>query len=101
MKRPGNKSSEKGSEKIYQLIIKESAVKQLSKIPKQFVEKIDELIQSLIKNPRPTGCKKLQGYDKVYRVRYSDYRVVYSIEDKKLIVEIIQIGNRKDIYDKL
>lgn len=101
MKKPESKSSERESKKSYQLIIKEKAIKQLSKIPKKFAEKIDELIQSLIQNPRPTGCKKLQGYDNVYRVRYTDYRVLYSVEDKKLIIEIIQIGNRKEVYDKL
>ena len=83
------------------LIIKERAAKQLLKIPQPFAAKIDELIQGLTKNPRPAGCKKLQGYDKVYRVRYSDYRVVYSIKDKELIVEIIQVGDRKEIYNNL
>jgi mRNA interferase RelE/StbE len=89
------------SKKVYEIAFKEKAVKQLSKIPTKFAEKIDELIQSLTLNPRPSGCKKLQGYENIYRVRYSDYRVLYSIEDKKLVIEIIQIGNRKEIYDKL
>ncbi|MDB5284796.1 MAG: addiction module toxin, RelE/StbE family [Bacteroidota bacterium] len=101
MKKPGNESSEKRSERLYQVVIKERAVKQLSKIPKKFARKIDEIIQSLAQEPRPIGCKKLQGYDDVYRMRFSEYRIVYLITDTKLIVEIIQIGNRKDIYDKI
>ncbi len=55
----------------------------------------------LSSNPRPKGCKKLQGYDNVYRVRYSDYRIVYTVNDDVLVVEIIHIGNRKDVYDRL
>ena len=101
IKKQEKKFSEKENEKVYQIIIRDRAVKQLSDIPRKFAEKLDELIQSLILNPRPAGCKKLQGYDNVYRVRYSDYRVVYSIEEKNLIVEIIQIGIRKEIYNKL
>ncbi|MBX3164354.1 MAG: type II toxin-antitoxin system RelE/ParE family toxin [Bacteroidetes bacterium] len=99
MKKPENKSSAKQSEQRYKVVIKERALKQLSKIPKKFAEKIDALIRSLAENPRPSGCKKLQGYANAYRVRYSDYRIVYTIEDNKLIVDVIQIGDRKDVYD--
>jgi mRNA interferase RelE/StbE len=101
MKKPENKSSEKGNKGLYQLIIKEKAIKQLSRIPAKFAAKIDELIQQLASEPRPAGCKKLQGYENVYRVRYSDYRVLYIINDNNLIIEVIQIGNRRDVYDKL
>jgi mRNA interferase RelE/StbE len=101
MKKRENKFSSKKSEQPYRLVIKERALKQLSKIPKKFAIKIDELILSLAENPRPVGCKKLQGYEDAYRVRYSDYRVVYTIQDDLLIVDVIQIGNRKDVYDRL
>jgi mRNA interferase RelE/StbE len=99
--KPESKSSEKGNKRIYQLIIKDKAVKQLSMIPAKFAEKIDILIQSLAVDPRPLNCKKLQGYESVYRVRLADYRVLYTIADEKLTVEVIQIGNRKDVYNKL
>ena len=101
MKKQENNSSKKGDKHPYQIIIKERAVKQLSKIPRKFVLKIDELIQSLSLEPRPLNCKKLQGYDNLYRVRFTDYRVLYMVDDGKLIIEVIQIGNRKDVYDKL
>ena len=100
-KKQEKRSSAKLNNHAYHLIIRNRAVKQLAEIPRKFAEKIDELIQSLVSNPRPAGCKKLQGYDNVYRVRYADYRVVYSIEDQELVIEIIQIGNRKEIYNKL
>jgi mRNA interferase RelE/StbE len=101
MKKQENKSSKKEDNRAYKIIIKDKAIKQLSKIPKKFAIKIDELIQSLSFEPRPANCKKLQGYDNFYRVRFADYRVLYMIEDHALIVEVIQIGNRKDVYDKI
>lgn len=101
MKKQENKFSEKGNKMHYKIVIKERVLKQLSDIPKKFAEKIDKLILSLAENPRPAGCKKLQGYTNTYRVRYSDFRIVYTIDDNVLIIDIIQIGNRKDIYDRL
>jgi mRNA interferase RelE/StbE len=55
-------------------------------------------IKSLADNPRPDGCKKLKGVDSVYRIRINDYRVVYSIIDQCLIIQVIKIGHRKEIY---
>lgn len=84
----------------YKLKIKPSAVKELEKIPKKDLQKLTEKIQSLSINPRPHGCEKLSGQEK-YRLRKGIYRIVYSIEDGVLIVCVIKIGHRKDIYKKL
>ena len=100
MKKQENKSSKKENRTAYQIIIKEKAIKQLSKIPTKFALKIDALIQLLASEPRPVNCKKLQGYEDIYRVRFGDYRVVYRIDDNHLIIEVVQIGNRKDVYNK-
>jgi len=84
---------------MYTIIISESAFKELKKIQKVYVNKIQIAIDRLSENPRPVGCKKLQGTNEnLYRIRIGDYRVVYSIEDKIKIVDIRQIGHRKDIY---
>ena len=61
MKKQENKSSKKGDKRLYQIIIKERAIKQLSKIPQKFAVKIDELIQSPAAEPRPANCKKYRG----------------------------------------
>ena len=53
---------------------------------------------SLGDNPRPVGCKKFRGMEDVYRVRVGNYRVLYRVKDNELIVLIITIGDRKDIY---
>ncbi len=49
--------------------------------------------------PRPPGCKKLKGYKDQWRVRVGDYRVVYTIDDQKLLVEVTRIRHRRDVYE--
>ena len=62
-------------------------------------KKIAFAIYDLESNPPPSGCKKLVGYDDIYRIRVGDYRVIYTINDNVLIVEIIKVGTRQSIYD--
>ncbi len=81
----------------YSVRIKPSAVKELEAIPAKDRRRIATKIQALGNNPRPVGCEKLAGHDK-YRIRQGNYRVLYTIEDDVLIVTIIAIGNRRDIY---
>ena len=81
----------------YKIEIKKSAVKELSKLPKKELTKIVDKIQSLSDEPRPDGCKKLSG-DEKYRIRIGSYRVLYSIEDDVLIVYVVKVGHRKEIY---
>lgn len=59
---------------------------------------IENAIDSLAEEPRPHGCKKLQGTENQWRIRVGNFRVIYSIFDKQLIIEIIQIVNRRDAY---
>ena len=81
----------------YNVRIKLSAVKELEAIPAKGRRRIATKIQALASNPRPVGCEKLAGHDK-YRIRQGNYRVLYTIEDDVLIVTVIAIGNRRDIY---
>jgi mRNA interferase RelE/StbE len=82
----------------YTIEFKNSAVKELHKLPNIEVARIANLIESLSKNPRPSGCKKLKVYANLWRVRSGDYRIIYSIEDQILVVEILEVVNRKDAY---
>jgi mRNA interferase RelE/StbE len=85
----------------YRILIKASAAKEIEKIRTQKDRRrIVKRIRSLADDPRPRGCEKLTGQDR-YRVRQGKYRIVYSIEDDKLIVHIIKIGDRKGIYRNL
>lgn len=82
----------------YKLSISSSAEKKLKKIPKKDLVKVIEKIQSLSINPLPEGCRKLSGEENVYRVRQGNYRIIYEIENKKLIILVLKIGHRKDVY---
>lgn len=55
-------------------------------------------IDGLAENPRPPGCVKLQGGDELFRVRVGDYRIVYQIQDAVLVVLVVQVGHRREIY---
>ena len=83
---------------MYQLVIDRSAQKQLGKIPPPHFNRIIKAINNLADNPRPTGCKKLTGRSG-YRIRIGNYRIIYNIDDKILIVFVIDAGHRKNIYD--
>lgn len=82
----------------YQITITRTAQKQLDKLPDPVAGILIEAIQELSSNPRPHGCKKLKGRNG-YRIRRGDFRVIYDIYDKRLVVEVIAIGNRQDIYE--
>lgn len=83
---------------IYQVLVEKRIEKQIARIPQKDYLKIKEAILSLAKNPRPLGFKKLSAREG-YRIRVGDYRVIYQIEDQRLLVIILSVGNRKDIYN--
>lgn len=80
---------------------KHSARKELKKLDRSIISKIIPAIESLIENPFPVGIKKLYGSEHTYRMRVGDYRIVYSVHGQILIVEIIGVGHRKEVYKKL
>ena len=82
---------------LYRVIVKESVSKDLKKIPKKDVIRILSAIRTLAENPRPPQSKKLSGQDR-YRLRQGSYRILYSIEDDLLIVCVVKVGNRRDVY---
>jgi mRNA interferase RelE/StbE len=82
----------------YKVSIKRSAVKEIEAIPqKKERQRIIRRIGQLAEDPRPPGSKKLSGNDK-YRVRRGSYRIVYSIEDNELIVVVVKVRHRKNVY---
>jgi mRNA interferase RelE/StbE len=83
----------------YQIRILPAAEKSLSKLPKKMQLRIQGVITVLASNPLPPVAKKLVGRDS-YRLRVSDYRIVYSIHENILTVKIISIGHRREIYKR-
>lgn len=82
----------------YSLFIKPSAVKEIESLPtKRERQRIVRRIQQLAEDPYPPGCKKLSGRAR-YRIRQGEYRMIYSIEKDELVVFVIKIGRRKQVY---
>ena len=82
----------------YQITLTKRAIKALGKINDPYYSNIKEAIYSLADNPRPSGHIKLKGRDG-YRIRVADYRIIYDIFDDLLLVNVIDLGHRKDIYE--
>jgi mRNA interferase RelE/StbE len=82
----------------YTVLILPSAQKQLSKLPDAVATRIEEKLLELEHDPRPPGCKKLRGRD-AWRIRIGDYRAIYEINDGRLIVTVITIGHRREVYE--
>ena len=85
---------------FYKIQFRESVYKDLRQIPQNDIKKIFKRIGSLVAEPRPYGCEKLTGQER-YRVRQGNYRIIYSIQDKELVIWIVKIGHRKDIYHQI
>ncbi|HEY7671784.1 MAG TPA: type II toxin-antitoxin system RelE/ParE family toxin [Gammaproteobacteria bacterium] len=81
----------------YEVVVKRSVAKDLRAFPKQDVKRVLARIRALAEDPRPPGCEKLSGRDR-YRVRQGVYRIVYEIADAQLIVLVVKIGHRRDVY---
>ena len=84
----------------YRVIFKPSADRQLRKLPVDVQRRIVGDVESLARNPRPAGVVKLTGDENLWRIRIGDYRVVYEIHDDRLMVLVLRVANRKDVYRK-
>ena len=83
----------------YEIVFKRSVYKDLKAIPKSDIARILKRIDALADDPRGTGCEKLSGQEKC-RVRQGVYRIVYEIEDDRLIVTVVKVGHRGQVYDR-
>ena len=84
---------------MYSVIVSKSAKKTLSKLPNEVVKKILDALDDLVEEPRPMGYIQLKGRGG-YRIRVGNYRVIYDINDDELLILVVEIGNRKEIYKK-
>ena len=82
----------------YQVTFARSARRELEGLPINIAARILDKIQTLSDNPRPHGCKKLQGPSQLWRIRIREYRVVYKIDDKNKEVDVSVIRHRSDAY---
>ena len=82
---------------MYNVRIERRAVKKLARISEPYYTKIKLAILQLAEEPRPKGCIKLTDRN-AFRIRVADYWVIYEIQDKILLIDVIEIGHRSDIY---
>jgi Cytotoxic translational repressor of toxin-antitoxin stability system len=82
----------------YSIEWKSSAAKELRKLPKPIIARILPAIESLRDDPRPAGVVKITDSANTYRIRVGEYRVVYNIIDRRLVIEVIRVQDRKDVY---
>ncbi len=82
----------------YSIELSRSAHKSLKDIPHADVKKIKTNIEKLKKDPLPPGCEKLEGNDHLYRIRSGNYRLIYQIFNTRLVILIVKIGHRREVY---
>lgn len=82
----------------YQIRWKSSAQKELRRLPQTAVTRIVTAVSQLTSDPHPPGSRKLIGSEYTYRIRVGDYRVIYDVQGSDLVIEIIRVGHRKDVY---
>jgi mRNA interferase RelE/StbE len=87
---------------LYTIQFLPAAAKELKALAKKEIVKIDKELLALAKNPHQhTSVTTLQGFNRLYRLRVGDYRVVFKIENRQLLILVIKIGHRKEVYDLL
>jgi mRNA interferase RelE/StbE len=82
----------------YEVEIAPAAKRQINKLPLDVQQKVVAKLEELAIEPRPDGVTKLEGSDNLYRVRLGKYRIIYEIQDGLLLVTVVKVKHRKDVY---
>ena len=82
----------------YAVEIARRAVKSISRLPRKEQQRVRAAIELLAEEPRPLGCVALTGENSVYRVRIGDLRILYEVFDARLVIQVIRVGHRRDVY---
>lgn len=83
---------------LYRIELRPAALRQARKLPHGARERVLARIHRLAYQPRGAGVRKLEGYESVYRARAGAYRILYEVMDQVLVVVVIRIGHRRDVY---
>ena len=82
----------------YRVVVARRAITSIARLPRQDQQRIRATIDLLADEPRPPGCVALAGEESVYRVRVGDYRILYEVIDAELVIQVVRVGHRRDIY---
>jgi mRNA interferase RelE/StbE len=83
---------------VYRVELRPAALRALRKLEPAIRRRIGSTIDQLAHAPRPPGVEKLQGQEDRYRVRVGEYRVIYQIEDRVLLILVVRVGHRRNVY---
>jgi len=86
---------------MYEIIFKKQPLKYISSLDKKNKIRIKQAVDKLKIDPYVFPYKKIVNFENVYRIRVGEYRIIYHLENKKLVIEIIKIGKRENVYEKL
>lgn len=82
----------------YRVQVARRAVKAIESLPRKEQQRVRAAVDLLSETPRPPGCVALAGDESTYRVRVGDYRIVYEVHDAVLVVQVVRVGHRRDVY---
>lgn len=82
----------------YTITFARSARKELERLSANIVSRIFPKIEALAQNPRPLGCRRLRGFENLWRIRTGDYRVIYQVFDDEMVVDIVAVRHRSQAY---
>jgi mRNA interferase RelE/StbE len=82
----------------YKIEVSATAERQIRKLGKADQLRVLRAIQSLASDPYPTGVRKLHGYEDIFRIRVGTFRILYSVAARMLVVIVLKVGHRKDVY---
>lgn len=85
----------------YEVVFDNRAGKELARLDKPVARRVYSAVMTLAEEPRPDGCRQLSGYPGLWRIRVGDHRVVYSIDDGRLVVVALRVAHRREVYRKL
>ena len=83
---------------VYQVLLERQAEKDLSRLDSRILARVIQALRALTDNPRPVGCRKLEGLRNSWRIRVGDYRIMYEIADEVRIVRVYRVRHRKEVY---
>jgi mRNA interferase RelE/StbE len=86
---------------IYTVSIKKGVVKAIAELDAQYRKRVAQVLRSLVSDPRPPGCCPLKGFPNTWRIRVGDVRIIYEVYDDHLLVHVIRLGHRRDVYKKM
>ena len=82
----------------YKIEVSATAERQIKKLGREDQIRVVRAVKALANEPRPSGCRKLQGYDDVYRIRIGRYRALYSIDGRRVVITVLKVAHRRDMY---